>query len=280
MKKIKTFLDKYFLYHISNRFPSVFRFYSQLYEIFFEIYNFIKYRDKYFFHAVSFEISTYCNRKCWYCPNKDNETPKEYMSLEIFHHAVEELKKLKFSGSIIYNIYGEPLFDERLEYFVQYIKDNLPNATSLLISNGDILNIDRAKSLLHAGMDKFIITVHDKNPERNLERLKPVKEFLKEKMILQVSSDLQLVNRGGIVDISNAKNKFNAKKCPSIKNIQIKRNGDIILCCHDYYAKYVMGNIMKDSIVNIYNSYRNLRIRLLRDNIADLEICKKCLERE
>ncbi|CCG56965.1 radical SAM superfamily [Brachyspira pilosicoli WesB] len=54
----------------------------------------------------------------------------------------------------------------------------------------------------------------------------------------------------------------------------------MILCCHDYYGKYVMGNIMKDSIVNIYNSYRDLRVRLLKDNIADLDICKKCLERE
>ncbi|CCG56964.1 radical SAM superfamily [Brachyspira pilosicoli WesB] len=187
-KTISKILDKYILSNISKRFPSAFRFYSKLYEKVFEIFNLIKYKDRYFFHAVSFEINTYCNRKCWYCPNKDNETPKEYMPLEVFHHAVKELKELKFSGTVIYNLYGEPLFDERLEYFVEYIKDNLPNATSLLFSNGDILNIDRAKKLVDAGLDKFVITVHDENPERNLKRLKPVKEFLKEKMVLQISN--------------------------------------------------------------------------------------------
>ena len=112
MKKIKLLLDKYFLYPISNKFPSAFRFYSTIYEKIFEYIGLIKHKDKYFFHVVSFEISTYCNRKCWYCPNKDNDTPKEFMDFEIFKKAIAELKDIKYSGSISYNLFGEPLFDE------------------------------------------------------------------------------------------------------------------------------------------------------------------------
>ncbi|ELV05347.1 radical SAM superfamily protein [Brachyspira hampsonii 30599] len=41
-----------------------------------------------------------------------------------------------------------------------------------------------------------------------------------------------------------------------------------------------MGNVMEKSILEIWNSYNDLRVKLLRDNIAELPICKKCLERE
>ncbi|MCZ9970439.1 hypothetical protein OFQ59_10140 [Brachyspira hyodysenteriae] len=65
----------------------------------------------------------------------------------------------------------------------------MPKATQVLISNGDILNIEKAIELSQARIDKFKVTVHDKNPEKNLERLKPVKEFLKEKMRLQTAHE-------------------------------------------------------------------------------------------
>ncbi|WP_107925408.1 SPASM domain-containing protein [Brachyspira hampsonii] len=100
-------------------------------------------------------------------------------------------------------------------------------------------------------------------------------------MLLQASSDLQLNNQGGSIDIENCDNKFEAKRCPSIKNLQISKDGDIILCCKDYYRTNIMGNFIKDGgIVKVYSSYKKLRERLLKDNIADLEICKKCLGRE
>nr|WP_241210641.1 SPASM domain-containing protein [Brachyspira hampsonii] len=53
-----------------------------------------------------------------------------------------------------------------------------------------------------------------------------------------------------------------------------------MLCCQDYFKKYIMGNVMEKSILEIWNSYNDLRVKLLRDNIAELPICKKCLERE
>ena len=77
--------------------------------------------------------------------------------------------------------------------------------------------------------------------------------------------------------------ELNKKRCNTpIKGINIRKNGDIILCCNDYYSKHVMGNIMNDTIVNIYYSpfYKNIREKLLIDNEAILPICKKCLGRE
>lgn len=283
MKKIKIFLDKFILSKAEKINPHLYRFLTyNLYKIYSEIANLIKYKDRYFFHSVSLEISTYCNRECHYCPNKDYETPKNFMSWDIFKSAIEQLKNIKYTGIIQYHLFNEPLFDNRLPDFVKYVSNNLPKATQVLISNGDLLNIEKAKELQEAGINKFVVTVHDINPERNLERLKPVKEFLKEKMRLQTSNELYLANRGGAVDIENEKRKTNFKKCPDIRTLIISNNGDIILCCQDYFRKYVMGNIISygGGILGVWNSYKDIREKLLRDNKPELPICKICLKRE
>ncbi|HJH55528.1 MAG TPA: radical SAM protein [Brachyspira hyodysenteriae] len=281
MKKLKMFLDKYFLTKLEKISPDLYRRVTyDGYKKFSEISSLIKHKDRYFFHNVAIEISTYCNRKCHYCPNKDYETPKEFMSWEIFKKIISDLKDIKYSGVIYLSLFNEPLFDDRFIEFTKYIKSELPEVTQLLISNGDLLNVENAKELAAAGVDKFLITVHDKNPERNLNRLKPVKEFLKEKMRLQTSNELYLENRGGTVKIKDEKRKAPYKTCQSIRSLVISKDGNIILCCQDYFKKYVMGNVMEKSILEIWNSYHDLRVKLLRDNIAELPICKVCLTRE
>ncbi|MBW5394985.1 SPASM domain-containing protein [Brachyspira hampsonii] len=65
-----------------------------------------------------------------------------------------------------------------------------------------------------------------------------------------------------------------------MRSLVISKDGNIILCCQDYFKKYIMGNVMEKSILEIWNSYNDLRVKLLRDNIVELPICKKCLERE
>lgn len=106
MKRIKLFFDK-ILSNIEKLNPDLYRkIVYDGYKIYSEIANYIKYKDKYFFHGVCVEISTYCNRKCHYCPNKDYETPKEFMSWDIFKRIVEELKNIKFTGLFQYNFYN------------------------------------------------------------------------------------------------------------------------------------------------------------------------------
>ena len=280
IKKIKILLDKYFITILENINPDLYRLMTyNINKIYSEIVNSIKYKDKYFFHSVSLEISSYCNRKCHYCPNKDHETPKEFMSWDIFKHSVEELKNINYTGIFQYHLFNEPLYDERLVELVKYTSLHLPKVIQVLISNGDLLTIDKAKELEEAGINKFVVTVHDLNPKKNLERLKPIKKFLKYKMRLQTTNQLYLTNRGGEINIDNEKRKANYKKCPDIRTLIITRNGDVILCCQDYFRKYVMGNIMEKNILDIWNSYKDIREKLLKDNVAELPICKICLER-
>ncbi|OEJ15807.1 radical SAM superfamily [Brachyspira hampsonii] len=281
MKNIKLLIDKYIFTKFDKHFPRLYRFltldlYSNIYT---PIINKIRYKDKYFFNEVIIEINTYCNRKCDYCPNKYQESPKNYMSEDVFYRIIEQLKIIKFSGIIRFSFFNEPLFDERYVKFAEYIKKELPNAVQVVVSNGDLLTVEKALQLEKAGIDKFVITIHDKNPERAYERLSKVKDVLKHKIRIQTQKDLSMQNVGGSVDVSKYKNKKN-KKCPHPFVMTITYNGDVVLCCADFYRKYVYGNIMQDTIVNIWNKNAEIRKELLDDNYARYDICKKCLEIE
>ncbi|TXJ39640.1 radical SAM/SPASM domain-containing protein [Brachyspira pilosicoli] len=280
MKKIKIFLDA-LISNIEKYNPDLYRrLVYDGYKKYSYIVNYIKYKDKYFFHGVCVEISTFCNRKCHYCPNKDYETPKKFMDWDTFKLVVSRLQDINFTGLFQYNFFNEPLFDDRLALFAEYVSKNLPKCIQVLVSNGDILNVDKAIELSNAGIDKFVITVHDDNPTNNLKRLQPVKNILKHKMKLQTSQDLYLNNRGGAVDVSNETRKTTYKTCQDIKNLNIMINGDVVLCCQDYFRKYVMGNIKEKDILYIWNSYKEIREELLKNNKARLYICKICLEQD
>ena len=61
-----------------------------------------------------------------------------------------------------------------------------------------------------------------------------------------------------------------------MQTITIRWNGDVVLCCYDIAGQFVLGNIMKESISEIWNNleYRKLRKNIFEKNYPSL--CKKC----
>ena len=164
-EKIYVFLKKT---HLDNHILWI------LYKTYIPLYNFIKHRDVYFFRSVAIEISTYCNRTCYYCPNVLEETPVDFMTEETFNKIIDQLKEIDFSGSILYHFYNEPLLDKRLPSFIRHVKKNLPNCVSRIVSNGDFLSVDLADDLIDAGILDISITIHDIDGKKFLNELEPV----------------------------------------------------------------------------------------------------------
>jgi len=77
--------------------------------------------------------------------------------------------------------------------------------------------------------------------------------------------------------------QFLKKPCKDIyRQLGIYWNGDVVPCCYDTDASEVMGNVVKNSLMDIWNSpkYREFRSRV--DNAltrpqAEPDICKACL---
>jgi radical SAM protein with 4Fe4S-binding SPASM domain len=66
--------------------------------------------------------------------------------------------------------------------------------------------------------------------------------------------------------------------CPWIYySMVILVNGDVVPCCHDPHGKYVMGNLLKQDLEEIWNGekYKEFRNRI-HTNQKSIDICRLC----
>lgn len=98
-----------------------------------------------------------CNINCFYCHNEGQPKSHNYFSDRLFAHLIEiirlngqRIRSVKFSG-------GEPLLHTGLEKYLQTIS-NYTDSRSI-VTNGLLLNENRLKSLLDAGLDKIRLGV-------------------------------------------------------------------------------------------------------------------------
>lgn len=235
----------------------------------------IKINDSLFVRA-EVETTSICNRKCSYCPNKFYKRPQKFMSDMLFYKIIDDLHKLNFSGKVSPHFYGEPLLDKRIFDFLNYTRKQLPLASIHLFTNGDFLTIDVVNRLMKIGVDRIRISQHDNILAHHLQDLlQKVDSVLKAKIIIVKYFNNQdiLMNRGGLIPL--AKKKKNT--CSFVNNLTIDFEGNVVLCCNDYFSKYTFGNVTKNSINSIWNdpAYRDTRNKIINGNWF-LPICKIC----
>ncbi len=91
-----------------------------------------------------------------------------------------------------------------------------------------------------------------------------------------------LENRGGNTDTFEGLNvgtKRVFRDCVRLlKNAYILFNGDLILCCTDYYKTMVLGNVEHATIAEVWNSEsaRALRHDFLRGDLSRNPLCAEC----
>jgi 2-deoxy-scyllo-inosamine dehydrogenase (SAM-dependent) len=132
----------------------------------------------------------------------------------------------------------------------------------------------RYKSLLEAGIDHFKITSHSR--KRHPDR--PHQDVL-------FPEDLVLTNRGGtITHLPKPSPATLSLPCYAPSEMLIVTvTGDILLCYEDAERKHVMGNIMENSLEEIWFSEEFVRYRELLAQGGRLEaseICRSCTNRD
>lgn len=224
------------------------------------------------FTVVEVEVNSKCNRKCDYCPASLLSTKglPDYMSAEIFNKLISELEDLKFSGKISYHHYSEPLLRFDLEDLVSQVRWKLPNVYQLLYTNGDFLSDQRYSSLITAGINHFIVTRHDFSPMPERPR-----------QTIKFPSELIIVNRGGF--FSKLPKSLTTPCYGPSEILMISISGDVLLCPDDAEKKYIMGNIMRQSLVEIWFSEKFIHTRgLLKRGMRNeaSSICRMCNNEE
>ncbi|MEQ1723605.1 MAG: radical SAM protein, partial [Pseudobdellovibrio sp.] len=117
--------------------------------------------------AVEIEINHACNRSCTYCPNSILERKtKGIMSLETYEMVIKNLVDLDFSGRISYDFYNEPMLHPQFTEIVRLTKKILPKSKIHLYSNGTLLTENKFQELVKNGIDKFVITQHEQDENK------------------------------------------------------------------------------------------------------------------
>lgn len=239
----------------------------------------------------------------------------ETMSFENFKKVIDEATEIGVYA-IKLNWMGEPLMHKNIVEMVQYAK-NKGIVDVMLNTNAVLLDEKMSKNLIEAGLDKIFFSFDSPNKENyekirvgaNYEQtLENIKSFVKireelgyKTPLTRVSMVLMDSNKDeysdyvklfeNVVDIvayveyiepksSGIKKEYNdGFACSQLwQRMVIAANGDVSVCCVDSTQQYIVGNVFKDGIENIWTNekYKNIRKLHEEGKYNEVLMCEEC----
>lgn len=259
---------------------------------------------------VYLEITNACNLDCPFCTNIKGQS---FMSLDTIKEYLKQIKQV--SDYVYLHVLGEPLLHKDLSKILEYT-DEL-NLNVQLVTNGTLLannlNIFNHKSLrklsisLHSISDSNINNSYFENIKNIININTSTYIELRFYDLNNLSSDLKdfkeyLYTQYKVIDTPK-KNSFKIKDnvyiyyadlfdWPSINNdfisnngnchggidqIAILNNGKVTICCLDPNGYNEIGDLKKNSLIEILSSniYQTV-INNFRNRKLTFELCKRC----
>ena len=243
-------------------------------------------RDHKLFPEVRLETRTKCNGRCDFCPaSVMHETrPDTWMSEECYKKIIDELADMNYQGVVKLYINNEPLMDNRMVDFLAYLKSKeLDLACVCIQTNGILLTPELGEGLFNNGLTWLIVDDYFYSDELSLKK-KEVVEHLQRSYpdkrieLLLRSPHEVLRNRGGTAPNKRIAVEIRASCTRPFWQLNITANGDVGLCCWDFYVTDPLGNVNVNSLQEIWRNkkYTSLRRNLLRGDRTMYKLCKNC----
>lgn len=210
---------------------------------------------------VELSLIDVCNRKCLFCPKHDEDVAPDtyqFMSKSMIDKIHDQLKEIGFSGTVSLCGYGEPMLHKDINYIVE----KLSNVGRVeLITNGDVLTSKKLQELFLANASKVLVSMYD-GPEQ-IEKFNEMSRSAnvpKDMFILrdrwydkQNDFGVKLTNRAGTIKAGDQEETGKYKNCyyPTYQFL-IDWNGSIFLCPQDWQRRIPMGNMMQETIKEIW----------------------------
>lgn len=252
---------------------------------------------------VHIETMALCNAACNFCPYPNLERQKTIMPDELIAKIINDLTAIPRDVTFQISPFkvNEPFLDRRLFDMMARINEKLPNAAITLTSNASPITddkLDRLKTIDNIGY--LWISFNDHRPdeytktmslpyERTLERLHAIHQRLENGEIAfpvhlsRVGDDSpvdeafrvwvkqtfprfqsKVFQRGGwIGQVDTPIGRVPNVGCSRWFEVSITATGIVAHCCMDGQAKWPIGDVTQQSVLQIYNSptYRKLRER-------------------
>lgn len=237
------------------------------------------------FDHVEIETVNRCNGNCDFCPVSRKNDTREYkeMPQELFEKIIDELAELNYSGKLALFSNNEPFLDEKIIERHRYARVKLPNARLHLFTNGTLLTLEKFIEIVDL-LDELIID----NYQQELHLIKPcqiIAEYSKEHpeltkkvtIVLRKPHEI-LSSRGG--DAPNRKQlvSYGEDRCIlPYKQLIIRPDGKVSLCCNDPLGKNTLGDVSKDSLVDVWFNDRFKMVRkCLYEGRKNWKHCEFC----
>ena len=277
--------------------------YDENYKYYFltnEIKN-AKLQQEIFLHnveRVEIEIHSYCNRKCWFCPNSIIDRHSQFIELDekIYLGILKELKKIDYSGLVYFHRYNEPLANMNLLLKrMDQAREYLPKAKLCIFTNADYLTKEYLEELSKY-IDVLIMSYYLKNDETyDLDnKIKPYMQNVFSKLDLNINRILtdnetfyfleskykntfiqyraknfkeNYNSRGGLIYSKNIFDSVGKISCNIASySINIDYNGIVMACCHlrsdvKEHKAMILGDLYKSNIFEIYTNAKSANVR-------------------
>ena len=236
------------------------------------------------FELVEIETINRCNNDCDFCPVNRKIDPRPYrvMDEQLFTEIIQQLKDIHYSGWLGLYSNNEPLLDKRIEKFAAIAANALPNAKIHLYTNAILLNLDKFKSLMNY-LDYLVIDNYTETNEIN-KHIKELIDYIQKHPEYSKRVTLHIIDKRAIRDtragMAKNRNRCYFLKSPCVlpfKQVIIRPDGKLSLCCQDSLGKFTMGDLTKETILEIWNNQKYKTIRELISNGRDkISFCSQC----
>lgn len=240
-------------------------------------------RDYPLFERISIECNSYCNRFCSFCTRTYDNREKVRMPSETIYKTLNELSEANFKGLISFHFYNEVFTDKRIFQLFEKCQDLALN--NYLVTNGDFLAVENVERLSKYNIKEFTLSLYDSKDREDFEKRSA--EYIQKYRLDQFDWELIILNggegftnRAGYVDHIEERYDLPVKAACSkiVKKIDVRYDGEVVMCCLDYYGLHSIGNIKKENIIDIwYSDRRRQQLNDLAKGKRDkYKLCSGC----
>lgn len=233
------------------------------------------------------EIETYnrCNGVCSFCPVSvgNEKRPLKRMDEELFKRLIDQLSEMDYTGRLAIFSNNEPFLDERIVAFNQYAREKLPGARMHLFTNGTVLKLEDFVEIMNY-LDELVID----NYNQELKLIPSVKRIvayceehpeLKERVTVVTRKPKEVrTSRGGDAPNREKTDYMASFGCVMpFKQMIVRPDGKVSLCCNDPYGKCTMGDLTTENIKDVWYGEEFTKAReAIRKGRGNYEACRYC----
>ena len=205
------------------------------------------------------------------------------MPSETIYKTLNELSEADFKGLVSFHFYNEVFTDKRI--FELFEKCQELGLNNYLVTNGDFLTVENVERLSQYNIKEFTLSLYDSMDRADFE--KRSKDYIQKFKLDQYDWELIILNggedftnRAGYVEHTEEKYELPVKAACSkiVKKIDVRYDGEVVMCCLDYYGLHSIGNIAEENIIDIWYSdkRRNQLTDLAQGKRENYKLCSGC----